>query len=684
MSNFNAFALAVHNSFQNIVKSGAARAVVVDIEPDDLWHKYLAAFPEGSNPVFRVRTEHDCACCKQFIRRAGVVVGLLGDSVLTVWDEAAKQDGTYGIVARALQAAVKDASIKDTFVVSRNETGFGAKQSRSLDKATQRAVTWNHLYTGEIPVALRSASPGEQRGDARTAVQVFTRGLLELSEDAVSTVLGLIDNNALYRGQEHRRAVVEFQKMQKAFLGLGSHRDRHFFVWKNYTHPVSRFRNTVIGTLVQDLSEGQELERAVSSFETKVAPQNYKRTTALITPMMAKKALETIETLGLEPALERRLAVLSDVSVNDVLWVSNAAKPLMKDGVAGMLSSLAKTESKTKIAAEDISLDDFMSRVLPEVTELELFFSGAHLGNLMALTAPVHPEPKQLFRWDNDFAWSYAGNITDSIAERVRKAGGKVDGAVMRVSLSWFNYDDLDLHIHEPERGARSVNSHIFYGSKIGWTGGRLDVDMNVGPNGSRQAVENVVWSSKPADGDYKVVVHNFTHRETSDPGFVIEVENAGKLLHFSYNKQVRQSQFIEVAVLTVKDGVITGVKPGNGITASNISQERWGLTTERYIPVTTVMLSPNYWGTNAVGNKHVFFVLEGARADEELRGIYNEFLHPRLEAHRKVFEVIGDRTKCKTSPDHMAGLGFSSTKHTTFSVRAQQGSRKRVFNIHV
>ena len=97
-------------------------------------------------------------------------------------------------------------------------------------------------------------------------------------------------------------------------------------------------------------------------------------------------------------------------------------------------------------------------------------------------------------------------------------------------------------------------------------------------------------------------------------------------------------------------------------------------------------MLSPNYWGQNAVGNKHTFFVIEGARNDELTRGFYNEFLHPRLEPHRKVFEVIGDKTKCQPAVDgqQLSGLGFSSTKHETFLVRAQQGKKQRVFSVRV
>jgi hypothetical protein len=353
-----------------------------------------------------------------------------------------------------------------------------------------------------------------------------------------------------------------------------------------------------------------------------------------------------------------------------------------------MKAAVANNSKLDEARAEDIGLEAFVEQVLPTTTGMEILLKGEHLGNLMSLTAPVHPEPKQLFRWNNDFAWSYGGNVTDSIAERVKKAGGKVEGAALRVSLSWFNFDDLDLHIHEPTaRGSAALRDHIYFGNKHGATGGTLDVDMNAGGPRSREAVENVVWMARVPDGAYRVVVNNYCQRETQDVGFVVEVECAGKLSHFSYNKTVRNLLDVHVATLHMKEGRIDSVEIGDStITASNISQTKWGLSTEQYVKVDAVTLSPNYWGSagRPVGNKHTFFVLHDAKNDEPTRGIYNEFLHPRLEQHRKVFEVIGDKTKCQPVDGALSGLGFSSTKRTDFLVRVQQGKKQRLYNVHV
>jgi len=682
---FHAFAKLIAASFQDMTKSG--EVFVADIDGDALWDRYLLAFPEGTNPLFRVRTEHDCSTCRQFIKRAGSAVAITDGQVRTVWDRAAEYaPAPYAAVASYLSDSLRGVGIRDLFRVGKNEISFGAPQTRSLDKATRRAETWDHLYTGEIPSRFRVALPDTDKGAYRTTVQVFERGLSELSSDAADTVLGLIDGNALYRGEEHRPAVVAFRRMQREHHGLDP-AARRLFVWANAASPAARFRNTVIGTLVQDLSDGLPLEAAVRAFETKVAPQNYKRTTALITPGMVKKAMETITELGLEPALERRFATIADVSVTDVLWVDGTARPLMKGGIGELLAAAVTTTSGSYRGGlvEEIHLADFMAHILPEAQSVEVFFTGAHLGNLMALTAPVHPEPARLFRWDNDFSWSYSGNVADSIKERVKKAGGNV-GGVLRVSLSWSNFDDLDIHVYEPStRGVRGLQDHIFFRNKAGWTGGLLDVDMNAGSGQTREPVENVVWAGPPPDGLYRIIVNNYCQRETSDPGFVVEVECGGKVSHFSYAKQLRTGQDVGVLGLHMKNGAIERIEAGDpSITSAAISQEKWGLTTERFVKVNAVMLSPNHWGKNEVGNKHHFFVLDGCKSDEDMRGFYNEFLHPRLEQHRKVFEVIADKTKCRTVDGGLAGLGFSSTKRDTFMVRVTQGVRRRTFNVNV
>lgn len=696
---FIAFAKSVALSFQDLTKD--ADVYVADIDGDELYALYLAAFPEGTNPMFRKTTEHDCSSCRHFIRRAGAVLTVKNGKVKTVWDTAAHHAPEfYRDVAATLHEAVRNAGVRDLFRVGKNENNFGMNQSRQLDEVTQKVTTWHHFYTGTIPAYLRSPTPDAVRGEYRTTVQVFERGLTELSAEAVSTVISLVEANSLYRGEEHKPALLQFQKMQRQFLAGGLN-DRSTFAWTNAGSPASRFRNTVIGTLVQDLSEGKDLEFAVKGFETKVAPQNYKRTAALITPGMVKKAMETIESLGLEPALERRFAVIGDVAINDVKWVDGGVKPLMKGGIGDVLmkhaaTATTKDTTKDEERAEEITLDDFMTRILPETQSMSVLFKGSQLGNLMSLTAPTHPEPKQLFRWTNDFAWSYGGNVADSyLRKQVQSLGGRVDG-VLRFSHMWNhekrNASLMDLHVFMPGSARHAEGCHDNYpsGQRVGWnrrndpaSGGIQDVDyVNAAPEGY-VPVENITFPTfaKLKDGTYIFKIHNWQLREPTHGGFRAEIEFGGQVFQYDHPAPLKHKEWVAIATATLKNGLFT-IEHQHPVGSS--SQAKWGLTTEQYVKVNAVMLSPNYWGDNSVGNKHTFFVLDGCKSDEDTRGFYNEFLHSRLEPHRKVFEVIADKTKCQPTEGQLSGLGFSSTKKDSFIVRVHQGKKQRLFNVQV
>jgi len=72
MSDFQHFAAAVEEKLDAMSKH---ELFVVDVE--NIFDRYLAAFPEGTNPVYRERTEHDCSCCKHFVRNVGNVVAVI-------------------------------------------------------------------------------------------------------------------------------------------------------------------------------------------------------------------------------------------------------------------------------------------------------------------------------------------------------------------------------------------------------------------------------------------------------------------------------------------------------------------------------------------------------------------------------------------------------------------------------
>jgi hypothetical protein len=80
-------------------------------------------------------------------------------------------------------------------------------------------------------------------------------------------------------------------------------------------------------------------------------------------------------------------------------------------------------------------------------------------------------------------------------------------------------------------------------------------------------------------------------------------------------------------------------------------------------------MYSPNHWGDNKVGAKHLILALKGCKNPGATRGMYNEFLDNRLTAHSKVFEVLSSRTKCAYSDEQVSGVGFTAARGDSVTV---------------
>lgn len=666
MSDFTKFSKAVSAKLNSMVKG---RLFKIDLDPDALYQTYLNAFPEGTNPKFRERHEYDCSCCKNFIRNLGRVVSIENNKLVTVWD-VTPNEYPFDIVAKAMSEFINQHHIQNVYMSK--EPQYGAEFTLELleDSTTRR---WNH-FVGILPKQHLSNKPDEAVSSFLGDFQVLKRSLEQLSTSALNTVVDLINDKALYRGEEHLALVKSFLTVRKSYDDF-KHNDKDIFIWQNIgSGPVSRFRNTVIGTLVSDLSEGMDLDKAVRMYESKVAPANYKRPKALITPRMIENAMETIRELGLEPALERRYAKFTDMSVNDVLFVDNAIKGKLVGGLQDELLKTVKSKAIEVKNAVDITIEEFMTSVLPKAQSIQALVKNAQLNNFMSLTAPVNTGIPFLFKWDNNFAWSYDGNIADSdIKSRVKSAGGNVD-ALLRCSLGWSNYDDLDIHVHTPE------GERIYFGNK----NGILDVDMNAHGIKSRTPVENTCWDkSNLIDGIYTIAVNNYNRRESIDVGFSLELEFDGVISTFNHPKGLAQSKTVECLSLTVKDKILTKVDVlSKDITSESTSQTKWDVKTETFVDVSSVILSPNYWGDNNTGNKHWFFILKDCKNPDSIRGIYNEFLDDKLAEHRKVFETIGEKTKCPISDEQMSGIGFSSTKNQSLTVKVKSDKTNQTYNI--
>lgn len=666
MTPFNKFNEAIRKNVNRLMKTSVA--LQADVERDELWDIYLRSFPEGTNPTYKERTEHDCNCCKQFIRNFGGTVFVNGGKVDTIWN--VKTGDFYEEVAREMHMYVSKKAIRNIYM--HTESVVGGKPNVQLLENND-TIKWEH-FNFKLPSELVNGDKSRILGDASSNYSVLKRSLEELTVGAGEIVVDLIDQNSLYRGEEHRSIVNKFLQLKSKYDKLKTRRQKELFLWEQSVKMkhAGRIKNTVIGTLLADLSDGVDLERAVKSFEDKVAPYNYKRPKALITKSMVKNAEKKVAELGIEDSLKRRFAVAEDITINNVLFADRSAKKKMgvfdelMDGTVGRKPSMDKVE--------EVSVSDFVEKVLPKADTVEIMVENRHGSNFMSVIAPEDPDSKNILKWGNNFSWTYNGDATDSIKEKVKTAGGTVDG-FLRCSLAWSNFDDLDIHVVEP------TGSEIYYGDRKGQSGGTLDVDMNAGGRNSRTPVENIIWKnrSRMQEGLYEVYVHNYAKREAADVGFVLEVEVDGDVHTFEYPKAVDDKK--RVSVVKFEYTHKNGVKVVDSIPSTTSTKEIWGINTNDFRKVSMVMQSPNHWDDNDVGNRHWFFIMEGCLNPDKARGLYNEFLTPELNEHRKVFEVLGSKIKAEHSEDQLSGLGFSSTKDDAILCRVS-GKFNRVIKV--
>lgn len=683
MLDFKIIRNALEDNFEKMCEENE-NLFEVELNKDVLWETYLNTIPAKDNKIYRTRREFDCSCCRHFIKGIGNVVAIKDNKMVSIWDFETSDD-TWNTVLEAMSKFVKKHKVTDVYVSKFNHVGT----KYSMDKTEDgNPIKWEHFYL-DIPSKFvynnRYDTIDSVRGEKRAIRNVFKRSLDELTMDSVVTVLELINQNSLYRGEEYKYAVEEFRNIKKEYEALKTAKAKELYAWsKSVTlNPtVAKIRNTAIGTLLIDISEGMELDVAVGKYEAVVAPTNYKRSKPIFTQKMLEDAQKTITELGYLDSLERRYANADDITVNNILFSNRDTAKRISGGnsLFDALSKETKSNPKKFDRVEEITIDKFINNVLPTVTDIEAYVENKHTPNFVSLIAPVNKDSKTMFKWNNNFSWAYKGNVTDSIVKQnVKNAGGKVDG-VLRFSIQWndtdgYDENDLDAHCIEPNK------NEIYYGNKRDTrTTGMLDVDI-INPTRNVSAVENITWTdiNKMADGTYQFYVHCYSNRGGRS-GFRAEIEFNGEIYSFDYTTPLRQGQRVYVADVIFKNGQFT---IETKLPSNTSSREIWGVNTNQFVPVSVMCYSPNYWDEqNGIGNKHYFFMLKGCVNDELPNAWYNEFLNNELYPnHRKVLEALSSKAHVLETSDQLSGIGFSSTLRNELVVKVK-GTTERVLKI--
>lgn len=674
------FEIARNSLYEHFEKNMASRKLFrVDYSREELWDIYLSDLPEEINPIYLVNPVHKCSACHTFFRQVGNVVAIDEENYELITLFGCDVPGEYAGVFAKLDEELKNSRIMNIFKHDSKRAGQKYDR-RKMEDGT--VVRFEHFYI-DIPRAHIGYS--NDISEAKTNRAVLESSTNKISMDAVDTVLELIATNSLYRGNEWENTLKKFRNYLIEFEGVDEkNRDMFFWIKSIELGPlVAKIKNKSIGALLTNITQGMSLDEAVGKYEQIVAPTNYKRPKPVFTQKMLESAQEKIEELGYADSIQRRFAVMEDLSVNDVLYAYRDAAPRLQDSgdVFDKLKDLAVKRPRNFDKVEEIPIKDFTEHILPNAQEIELYLNYDLTNNFVSLIAPVNKDAPSMFKWDNLFSWTYKNNLADSIMkERVKAMGGDVD-VDLRFTIQWndaedWDKNDLDAHCTGPD-GEEIYYRHM----KSSKTGGWLDVDI-INPENGQPAVENIQFKDKckMIPGDYLFRVHQFSYRG-GDGGFRAEIEFDGKIYEFNYPFKLNQNEYVNVAKVTLNDDGTFTFKSFLDSHASNIKE--WGLNYNTFVPVSLICYSPNYWADNEVGNKHVFFMLKDCICDERPRPWFNEYLTEELtREHKRVMEALGSVAKVEKAENQLSGIGFSLTQKSKVTLKVRTENIDRVFNV--
>ena len=692
MSDFEKFRDALKYNFDKMAKT-SPKMFMVDIDGDELYEFYLDSFPSGENNIYRKRREHDCSACRQFIRNIGAAVTINNGIVKSIWDFQTGDPSTQK-VCDAMSKLIYSKPISGVYVARERLVGVPSNKEFVND----RVVTWRHFYVN-VPVGYvkrHHETIDGIKGNARAVMTNLKSSLDIFNVEDIETVLELINDGVVYRGDQWVKALNDFLKMKREYDALGDD-EKDVYVWEKSirTNADKSLKNTSIGTLILDIHNGDDIEVALRKYENVTAPANYKRPKAVFTKKMLEDAKKTITELGYLDSLRRRFANIDDITVNDVIYADGDTTRRMADDSDDIFAEMAKTATKKGNPkkydnAQEITIEKFIRDVVPTATSIELLFEPRLEKNLVSLIAPVNKDAPSMFKWSNAFSWAYKGNVADSmIRQNVKSAGGNVDG-YLRFSIQWNDTDptrnsnnDLDAHCDIRDFAGRRIH-HIYYADKCDYhhTHGRLDVDRTHTDIGV-PAVENIYWTKERDLRGHKFnfYVHQFSYRGGND-GFRAQLEINGEVFDYNYPCRVLQSENIRVADVTVNNDGSYTIK--HYLDNDKLSRQIWGIDTNEFVPVTSIMYSPNYWGENKTGNKHYIFGVCGCINDENPNAWYNEYLRDELvKNHKRVMEALGSKAHVEKADDQISGFGFSSTLREKFTVRVK-GATERIMKVVV
>lgn len=369
---------------------------------------FLKSLPEVN------RQENLCRCCLGFVDR--IVRTLVVDSTGALWPYlqafSTEEEAELGLELGQYAATSNILVIENGLTLNRAESGhqfeyvhYDLNQSESERK--RDGALFSHF---DLDIALNEVTMRPAEETYATVHHHFERLInarflgLNTNWDAAKQVFETCGRATL------AAFVQDFQKLQQALKGISDYAvdARRMAVVSNNIHLAVQYPNSMTWQVLDDLSDKanvEDLKNYTMTVMAKVDPAKYRRATVEASEAELQTALKDLTDRGLMPALERRMALITDIA--DSAWL--VRKEIKDDAATGdVFQQLINSKApKSKIAAKItqgkvLSLATACKRI-EEADEVYVAVSNktASWRAVAHQTIAVHPDSPAVLKTDD-------------------------------------------------------------------------------------------------------------------------------------------------------------------------------------------------------------------------------------------------------------------------------------------
>lgn len=537
--NFKEFSKLIYNNFVNLTKTG--KLYRSEINGSKVWETYINNFTKENNPIFRDpnSSTHECNLCNNFIRRYGNIVAIdVNYNIITIFDIELSEDNEYYNSCKAISQLLKSNKVANVFFETFNELNVlpyeSCKKTNSIfrlgieknpkqynkEEAEKYGVVkpneireFSHFHLDLPKQFVDTGNDSIERimADYRDNKNVFQRAMNEIPLDSYKLMIDLINQGSLPSSEQYIPVLNEYVQFVTEYNNVSNNQKDNWCWNKSYElRGKSKFLGTLQGEFLKDVSEGKELQKSCDDYNKRNDSANWGIAKKALTQGMKDAVTKLIKELGCEKSFERRHATMDDIYVDEIRHMNVDSDTVIKEAtIFDKLKPVQSTRFKRSEfdKVETVTIDKFMTDILPNCTSVELYVENKHERNFCNITTALDDTAPNIFKYGNLKSKTFNGNLAgkSQLTQMVEAKGGRVDG-VFRFTHSWNelepNQSLMDLHVFMPGcEIPKSGGGPSVIGRRVGWnnrkdhsSGGIQDVDYtNPAPVGYIP-VENITF----------------------------------------------------------------------------------------------------------------------------------------------------------------------------------------------